>query len=203
MKTAAALLCVAGLATAAVATPTPPKTYVGTGGQLIDAGATPTANVFTLTVPPEDDVEIFSMISVSLNINHTFVGDLLVTLRHENSGTMATLFDRPGVPPGTFGNGDNLAGVYFFEDFQPQLPETAGAPGGIIPPGTYGTSGPGFLFDFDGLMKGGVWTLTITDNAGGDTGSLESWSITMNNVPAPSAAALLGLGGLIALRRRR
>jgi hypothetical protein len=202
MKMAAVLLCVAGFATAAVATPEPAKTYMGTGGALNDAGASPTANVFTITVPIADEAEIFSMIDLTLDITHTFVGDLTVTLTHP-SGAVATIFDRPGVPPGTFGNGDNLDGVYIFEDFQPQLPEATGAPNGIIAPGTYGTSGPGNLFDFDGLMKAGVWTLTITDSAGGDSGTLRGWSITMNNVPAPSALALLGLGGLAAARRRR
>lgn len=202
MKIAAAFVCVAGLATAALATPEPPKTYQGTGGTLLDSvGGVPGVNTFTIVVPPEDEEEIFSMIDITLDITHSFVGDLLVTLEH--NGTTATVFDRPGFPAGLFGNGDNLDGIYVFEDFQPQLPEDAGAPGGVLTPGTYGTSGPDFLFNFDGTMKAGTWTLTITDNAGGDTGMLRGWSITMNNVPAPGAAALLGLGGLLAARRRR
>ena len=206
MKIAAALICVAGLATAAIATPTPPKTYQGTGGTLLDgATGSPATTTFTIFVPPDPDGHdvIYAMVDVTLNISHTYVGDLLITLTGPG-GQVATLFDRPGYPQSTFGNSDNLDGIYVFEDFQPQLPESAGAPGGVITPGTYGTSGPGFLFDFDGTVKTGVWTLSITDHAGGDTGTLHGWSITMTNlVPSPSAMGLLGLGGLVAARRCR
>lgn len=207
MKIAAALVCVAGLATAAVATPTPPKTYQGAGGPLADSvSGIPGVSTFTINVPPDPDGydEIFGMVDITLDISHTWVGDLIVTLQGPN-GHIATIFDRPGVPEvSTVGNGDNLDGVYVFEDLQPQLPEVSAGPNATITPGTYGTSGPGFLFGFDGSIKTGVWTLTISDNAGGDTGTLRGWSITMtNNIPSPGAMALLGLGGLAAARRRR
>ncbi|HED54817.1 MAG TPA: PEP-CTERM sorting domain-containing protein [Phycisphaerales bacterium] len=49
----------------------------------------------------------------------------------------------------------------------------------------------------------GNWSIFITDNAGGDTGTVETISLEFTAVPAPASLALLGLGGLAATRRRR
>jgi hypothetical protein len=205
MKTAASIVCVVGLASAAVAVPVVPKTYTGQGGALADSptDGVPGVSMFSINVPsdPDDTNEIFGFVDVRLDINHTWVGDLVVRLRHDETGTFATLIDRPGVPPGVVGNSDDLAGVYIFEDGQTPIPENGGM--GTITPGVYGPSGPGFLFFFEGESKVGTWTLIIEDHANGDTGTLNSWGFTINNVPAPGAAGVLALAGLAAARRRR
>jgi hypothetical protein len=204
MKTAACIVCVAGLASAAAAVPVVPKTYTGQGGALADsAGGLPVMTTFSINVPsdPDGTNEIFSVVDVRLDINHTYVGDLIVRLRHNETGTFTTLIDRPGVPPGTFGNSDDLAGVYIFEDGQMPIPENAGT--GTVAPGVYGPSGPEFFHLFEGESKVGTWTLEIVDNAGGDTGTLNSWSFTINNIPGPAGAGVLALAGLAAARRRR
>ncbi len=50
----------------------------------------------------------------------------------------------------------------------------------------------------------GIWTITVSDEFDdfGQDGILNG-TITINKVPAPSALALLGMGGLLAGRRRR
>jgi hypothetical protein len=46
----------------------------------------------------------------------------------------------------------------------------------------------------------GLYTFTLTATSGADT---VSQTMNVNVVPAPGAAALMGLGGLLAVRRRR
>ncbi len=107
------------------------------------------------------------------------------------------LCDRPGVPASTFGNSNDLNGNYVFRDGFAPLSETA-----AVPAGTYGPHA-GQTIGRDVADKFGEWSLFISDNAGGDTGTVRGWSITFNNVPAPGSLALLGLGGIVAGRRRR
>lgn len=51
----------------------------------------------------------------------------------------------------------------------------------------------------------GTWTLFVSDQKAGGTGQLVEWKVSMQGVPEPSSASLLvvGIGGLLALRRRR
>lgn len=57
-----------------------------------------------------------------------------------------------------------------------------------------------------GAIAGAGSTLTITFTAGANNGGSEVFifdNVTVNGVPTPGTAALLGLGGLVATRRRR
>ncbi len=66
------------------------------------------------------------------------------------------------------------------------------------PAGPYGSS----LLTAFGAGVNGDWNLYVLDDTGADTGSIAGgWQIEV--VPAPSAMALMGLGGLVATRRRR
>lgn len=47
----------------------------------------------------------------------------------------------------------------------------------------------------------GTWTISCNDNAGGDQGTIVR--MVLYTVPAPGSLALLGMGGLLAARRRR
>jgi subtilisin-like proprotein convertase family protein len=176
----------------------------GSGGAIPDDD--PAGTSFTLNVAASGG--IISMDAVNIDIAHTWVGDLFVTLTHENSGTTVTLLDRPGSnAPAEVGNGSDLDGVYSFADggansWGPF--EVPGGGSGLIAPGEYelnntdGTS----LSDFVGLDINGDWTLFVQDNALLDTGEVFEWSIDAV-IPAPGAVALFGLGGLAAARRRR
>lgn len=102
-----------------------------------------------------------------LQINHTYVGDLIVTLT-DPAGTSVVLMDRPGSPASTFGcSNDNVDAT--FDDSSAVVVETLCDPS----PAINGTVNPtGTLGDFIGTVIAGTWTLTVTDNAGQDTGSI-------------------------------
>jgi subtilisin-like proprotein convertase family protein len=56
---------------------------------------------------------------------------------------------------------------------------------------------------FSTLDGNGDWTLFVSDSAAGGTMTLNSWTLTLNQVPEPSAALLGALGLALTLRRRR
>ena len=101
----------------------------------------------TITVP--DDYCVGD-VDVELDITHTYIGDLRVILTNP-SGVSVTLHDRTG------GSADDIVATYDDE--------------GATPPDLPALS------DFDDLPAMGVWTLTVTDNAGGDIGTLNSWTL--------------------------
>lgn len=204
MKKSILLAAVAGLAasSAAFAVPVPlDKNYViEHDPALVLADFVQTPGVTTSVITVTDVGIIDTLDYVEIDISHTWVGDLHIRLDGPG-GAGVVLLDRPGVPASTFGNADDFDGVYRFEMGGLVFPELAGAAGGVIAEDIYG---PVDSFDrFSQQIKHGDWTLTITDNAGGDTGVLRGWGFGVTNVPTPGAFALLGLGGLAAARRRR
>ncbi len=104
-----------------------------------------------------------------LAINHTYVGDLVATLTSP-AGTTVTLMDRPGVPASTFGcSGNNISGLTL-DDAAGTSIETQCA--GAVPT-ISGTHQPtGSLSAFNGELVSGTWTLSVTDNAGQDLGTI-------------------------------
>ncbi len=126
-------------------------------------------------------------VKAQLIITHTWQGDIIARLRHDASGTEVTLIDRPGVPnvstvgfsADNFGN--NTTSVPFVLDDAAAMiydsPQVA-APGtnnvtGSWKPDTIGLN----LAAFNGLTANTTWTLTVSDNAGGDTGVLRRWTL--------------------------
>lgn len=121
-------------------------------------------------------------LDVSLTVDHTWQGDLIVTLTHEDTGTSVTVVDRIGVPASTFGCGeDNWNGVVL-DDEAATLIENVCTPDLSSPPNL----GPEqLLAAFDGEDMAGTWTLNISDNAEFDTGSLVSWSLIASEAGSP------------------
>jgi len=68
--------------------------------------ATPGPEAIVDIVVPSSPGTTVTDLDFQLAINHTWVGDLVVTLTSP-AGTTITLLDRPGTPPGTFGCGQN------------------------------------------------------------------------------------------------
>ncbi|MGD1703211.1 PEP-CTERM sorting domain-containing protein [Dapis sp. BLCC M229] len=152
-------------------------------------------------------------ITVNLeNLAHTWTGDLIATITHEESGTSVDLINRVGRTGGSgFGDSSDLSGNYSFNDsFTGDIWAVAAGVlnGDVVPGGDYfattldGTQS--FLSDFTSLSSAvGTWTLFINDGAGGDTGSLGSWSVDIEGEPVsvstPEPASLLALFGIGAL----
>ncbi|MGP1309847.1 MAG: hypothetical protein ACTS27_06595, partial [Phycisphaerales bacterium] len=80
------------------------NSYSGTGGAIGDAvGTVPTTTSFDIVV---GDAFTVADASVDLDIAHTWVGDLQVTL--SNGSTTLELFNRPGFTGTGFGDNSNL-----------------------------------------------------------------------------------------------
>jgi hypothetical protein len=90
-------------------------------------------------------------IHVGVRIRHTFRGDLIVGVANP-AGTAVQLHNRSG------GGADDLMTVY----------SLATAPDQPLTP-------------FVGTNPTGTWTLTVSDNAGGDTGSVLEWVVWVRN----------------------
>ncbi|MBX3413049.1 MAG: S8 family serine peptidase [Pirellulales bacterium] len=102
-------------------------------------------------------------VNVTLTIQHTYAADLDVFLIGP-TGAQVELFTDVG------GNGQNFTGTTL--DDEASVAITAGtAPFS----GSYRPEG--LLSLFDGLHPGGTWTLSVTDDASIDVGTLVSWSL--------------------------
>jgi subtilisin-like proprotein convertase family protein len=100
-----------------------------------------------------------------VNVTHTWDADLRMTLRSPG-GTVVPLVTNRG------GSGDNFNDTVF--DDEAATPISAGtAPFA----GAFRPESP--LAVFDATPSAGTWTLNVADNAPADTGTLNSWGITM------------------------
>ncbi|HMM66675.1 MAG TPA: proprotein convertase P-domain-containing protein [Dokdonella sp.] len=126
----------------------------------------------TSTITVGEDLTLTDL-QVGVAIDHTWVGDLTVSLTSPG-GTTVVLLDRPGVPASTFGCPDDNMNVVF-SDAASVVPETT------CNGSTPWLSGPvlpvAALSAFDGESTLGTWTLTVSDSAGGDTGGITNWSL--------------------------
>ncbi len=101
-------------------------------------------------------------VNLELDITHTFIGDLVVNLNHDGTGSMYT----------------NICGS--LDDWLGTLDDDAGSPGpdsgcGNTDPSLVTTTQSGSGLDsHDGKQASGTWTLSIQDTAGGDTGTLNA-----------------------------
>jgi len=173
-------------------------TYLGDGSNCNSGGggtvttstpnaAIPDSGAGSLTDTLTGAGGTISALNVGFNIAHTWQGDLRIELTHVNSGTTVTLVNQPGTPgPGQgFGfSADNYGapGTPFVVD--DNAATTYDAPQ-VAAPGIPNVSGSwksdlGPLSAFTGLNANSGWTLTVTDNAGGDVGTLNSWFIVVN-----------------------
>ncbi|MFO0997375.1 MAG: S8 family serine peptidase [Alphaproteobacteria bacterium] len=96
---------------------------------------------------PVDSKLVIDRVEVSLDITHSWIGDLTVTLTHDGQ-TMSTLVNHPGVSAtSTYGSAQH--------DIKAVLDSV----------------------QFWGEEAGGSWTLKVTDTVHGDVGTLNAWSL--------------------------
>ncbi len=173
-----------------------------------------------------DDVTL-NDVNVRVEISHSWVGDLIISLRAPDLSEVV-LLDRPGIPvPGGAGCSDDNMDVTFDDasGFDPEQHCTGSDPwyvGDALPVGN--------LSDFNNMSSAGTWTLVVSDNAGADTGTIDSWELitdpplsgtcelctdtpgpgpgfdiaipTLSEVGLVLMALLLALGAAVTLRRR-
>ncbi|MBD3559009.1 proprotein convertase P-domain-containing protein, partial [Planktothrix sp. FACHB-1355] len=104
-------------------------------------------------------------LNVTLDLTHTYDADLVVSLISP-SGTSVELFSNVG------GFEDNFTNTTLDDEAETAI--TAGTAPFI---GTFKPEGS--LAAFDGEDANGTWTLQIVDQYGGDSGTLNSWSLNL------------------------
>lgn len=121
------------------------------------------------------DVAI-SDLNVRVEITHTWVGDLFISLRRSNPPLPeVVLLDRPGVPDSTFGCSDDNMNVTF--DDEGAMTNLEDHCAGTDPWFEGDATAVGSLSDFDGESTAGTWSLFVSDNAGADTGTIVDWEL--------------------------
>lgn len=127
----------------------------------------PDQGTISTSIVIADSVGVINDIDVRVDISHTFNADLDVTLTHVPSGKSVTLFADAG-------GGDNGFKIGL-NDEAPFSITTADHPDGLRIRGVFK---PAVLLSFfDGVDASGEWRLSVTDDAGGDTGTLNGWSL--------------------------
>ncbi len=160
---------------------------------------------------------ILSVESITLrSATHTWVGDLVVTVTAPN-GAVVDLFRKiqGGTATAAADSSDFLNSDLTFEVGGANLWTAAAAGAGafVIAGGTYapstnlltGSAATSYAtsnYSSFANQAAGTWTLTVTDNGIGDTGSIGNWEINATPVPEPATMTAMALG-LAAIARRR
>jgi subtilisin-like proprotein convertase family protein len=147
--------------------------------------ANPTGATGTIAVGSAGTI---SDLNVIITGTHTWVGDIRLNL--SNGTTNVTFYDQPGVPASTFGcSGDNLPGVIADDEGANGSFENScqNATPAYTPGGSYTNNNA--LSAFDGANTSGTWTLTVSDLAAGDTGTIDSWCIEFGTGAGPTPTA--------------
>ena len=111
----------------------------------------------SLTVPAADGIANLTDIKVTVDISHTYVGDLIVDLIAP-TGQTVRLHDRSG------GSSDDIVGTYGLD---------------------LNSSQP--LSGFTGLNSEGTWTLRVVDLVFSNGGTINDWSIEVEGRPTDSS----------------
>ncbi|NCR09448.1 MAG: PEP-CTERM sorting domain-containing protein [Microcystis aeruginosa LG13-11] len=173
-------------------------TGTGAGFNIPDNNATGASS--TIVVP--DSFSITDITVTLNNLTHTYIGDLIATLTHVDTGTTVSLFNRIGRVTSGFGDSSNFGGNYSFNDaFTGNIWTVAdsGEDDFDIPSGNYFPTGADsstlvpMLTSLGGSQTAGDWRLTISDNQGDDTGALGSWTLNLQGTPIPEPSSGLGL----------
>jgi subtilisin-like proprotein convertase family protein len=153
------------------------QTFTSTAPQTPQAIPDSPAPGITSTITVPGGTGVVTDVNALLDINHTFIGDLIVRLTSPG-GTSVLLLDElsGGV------DGENLVGSYLFDDESlNSVPTSPGIANPPIPPGDYLPVGS--LASFDGELADGTWSLFISDNQSADVGTLNLWQLLFTTIP--------------------
>lgn len=133
----------------------------------------------TITVP--DSFEVLD-IKVALGITHTWVGDLCVTLS-KDAGPEMIIMQRINDTTGLVCDAEGCCGCSsdnvdctLWDGAADAVNDQCGWSGALT--GEYYSESFN-LSTFVGVDAAGDWTLGVNDNAGGDTGTLDTWSLIL------------------------
>jgi subtilisin-like proprotein convertase family protein/uncharacterized protein YvpB len=124
-------------------------------------------------------------LSIYLDISHSWVGDLVITLTNTRTGEKISVLDRPGVPNSQYGcQNNNIISILDDAAAQPAENKCASSPAisGIFLPNEE-------LSAFTGTAVAGTWRLNVSDHSPNDDGWLNHWCLqtfVSDTMPAPS-----------------
>lgn len=122
-------------------------------------------------------------LSVQLEVNHSWIGDLVISLQHPDSGKEVMLIDRPGIPESDYGCSlDNIDTILDDSFPLPVESECASYPSAIS--GMYTPTQ--MLNNFNGDPVAGTWKVTVTDHSPNDSGSFSRWCLSASLVDSPT-----------------
>lgn len=131
-----------------------------------------------------------SDLDVVITTTHTWVGDLVFTLTHVDTGSASTVIDRPGVPTSTFGCANNHINARLSDEAAAPV-ETQCAASGTATPPPYAINGTfipnNALSVFDGQSLAGTWQLNASDRATPDPGTLTGWCLVATTTTPTTA----------------
>lgn len=170
------------------------QTFTDTGGpydmQNGATGTSSTCGTFDLTLPlavagigtlgGTNSIE-----NVTINITHTWADDVVISLQDPSGAVTVLLLDDNG------GQADGFNVV--LQDGATMLPD-----GGVNGPAITGTFAPiEGLGSFNaGTVADGTWNLLVCDDAGGDVGTIDDWSITFGPTPSCATPAGVAVAGI-------
>lgn len=160
-----------------------PEVFVGNVNEDIPDNGGP-GNAVTHAINVPDSLNVGDL-NIDLDITHTWVGDLIVTVEH--NATSVTIVDRIGFTGTGFGcNSNDLLVIVDDEGSGGPIEDNCGPsdtdPTPTSPP-NYQPNNP--LAAFIGMNAQGLWTITVSDNADFDTGTMNSWSLHVDQ-PGPN-----------------
>ncbi len=137
--------------------------------------------------------------NIALQATHTWVGDLIIKLKHVQTGTVVTLLDRMGTTGVGFGcAGNNLDVVLDDEGTGGAIETRCGNPNVPTSPPAYTPNNP--LSAFDGQVVTGDWEIFVSDSVSGDVGQLTSfcmqWNSTDVSVGLTPSAEIIAAGSV-------
>ncbi|NBD96140.1 MAG: hypothetical protein GVY11_06675 [Gammaproteobacteria bacterium] len=128
-----------------------------------------------------------SGLAMTLDISHTYVGDLIITLEHVDTGTSIELVNRADGASATFGCNSSNIQTAVSDDAPLSLQDDCddGDQPDAYPAAAYRPNDP--MAGFSGEDLSGTWRLNVSDNAGLDTGTLNEWCL----IPATGANPII------------
>jgi hypothetical protein len=117
---------------------------------------------------------------VYLDVSHTFVNDLVITLEQEDTNKKITLLRNPVTSDGAICSGDNID-VWLSDGYT--TPVNNSCFNSLIP-AISGFKRPYMLlFPFNGEQMAGDWELVASDTRVGDSGRLNVWCLEFEYTP--------------------
>jgi subtilisin-like proprotein convertase family protein/uncharacterized protein YvpB len=150
-----------------------------TSSQIPDNKKSGTSNTITI-----DEPGFIGDIDIRVDIDHTWVGDLMMNLTHEDTGTSIILMDRSGFPADKNGCGLNNIRAILDDDISLSVEQVCSSYQVAVNDYDYsevaiaGTYIPEQqLSAFNNEQISGNWTISISDLIPHDVGELNQWCI--------------------------